>query len=229
MYVTSVTQSFAKVNTFSFTFAKENVCAFYHVVLYLVWGDKMTVGSRIKSARKKAGLTQKQLGECLGISYQTIAQWENNLRNPKYTTLRRIAEALGVSAQYLLNGKYLGKITDYGNGIRVYSGASMHELDLMVADRQENSFKVVFHAPRVLITIDNNSNATQEQIDDVISLYRESKNTPTVHDIRVNSLLLAFSQLNIDGQIKAIERVDELTEIPKYQKDMKQSNSSDNS
>lgn len=56
----------------------------------------MTTGQRIKTARKKEGLTQKELGEKLGITYQTVAQWENNLRNPKRETLQRIASALGV-------------------------------------------------------------------------------------------------------------------------------------
>lgn len=32
------------------------------------------------------------------------------------------------------------------------------------------------------------------------------------------ALLTAFSQLNPEGQTKAVERVEELTEIPKYQK-----------
>lgn len=188
----------------------------------------MTVGSRIKSARKNAGLTQKQLGKCLGISYQTIAQWENNLRNPKYTTLRKIADALGVSTEYLLNGEFYGSVTGYGDGICVYSGASKHELDMMIAERDPNSFKIVFHAPGILITVDNNSTATPAQIDDIISIYRESANLPTAQDIRISRLLLAFSQLNIDGQFKAIERVEELAEIPKYQKAMEQTGSSNN-
>ncbi|MCM1234380.1 MAG: helix-turn-helix domain-containing protein [Ruminococcus flavefaciens] len=63
----------------------------------------MTVGKRIKEARKKAGLTQKELGERLGISYQTVAQWENDLRNPKQETLQRIANALNISLLSLQN------------------------------------------------------------------------------------------------------------------------------
>ena len=61
----------------------------------------MTTGQRIKAARKSAGFTQKELGEKLEISYQTIAQWENNLRNPKVETLQRIADALGVPVSEL--------------------------------------------------------------------------------------------------------------------------------
>lgn len=60
----------------------------------------MTRGQRIKAARKNSGLTQKELGSRLGVAYQTVAQWENDLRNPKYETVQRIADALGVPESY---------------------------------------------------------------------------------------------------------------------------------
>lgn len=63
----------------------------------------MTTGQRIKAARKNAGLTQKELGQRLGVAYQTLAQWENDLRNPKPDTLQRIAAALDVSIYMLLD------------------------------------------------------------------------------------------------------------------------------
>lgn len=62
----------------------------------------MTVGQRIQQARKKAGLSQKQLGEKLGLSASMIGQWENDLRNPKYDTLKRIAAALDTEAWKLM-------------------------------------------------------------------------------------------------------------------------------
>ena len=62
----------------------------------------MTTGQRIQQARKKAGLSQKQLGEKLGLSASMIGQWENDLRNPKRETLVKIAHALEISAAYFL-------------------------------------------------------------------------------------------------------------------------------
>ena len=62
----------------------------------------MTTGQLIKAARKKAGMTQKELGQRIGTTYQTLAQWENDLRNPKFETLQRIANALGVPVQELI-------------------------------------------------------------------------------------------------------------------------------
>ncbi len=62
----------------------------------------VTIGDRIKAARKEAGMTQKELGAALGISFQAVAQWENNLRNPKVETVLKIAKVLNVNPQRLL-------------------------------------------------------------------------------------------------------------------------------
>ena len=117
----------------------------------------MTTGELIKAARKKAGMTQAQLAEKLGISYVGVSQWENDLRNPKLDTLQRIASALGVPVQDLFS-------------------------DWEAVDKEE--FKRVF-------------------------LYGEG-----IKD-RIDA---ALDRLNDEGQEKAAERVEELTEIPKYQK-----------
>ena len=62
----------------------------------------MATGEKIANARKEAKLTQKELGEKLGVTAQSVAQWENNLRNPKFETLARIAEALQVPVYELM-------------------------------------------------------------------------------------------------------------------------------
>ena len=63
----------------------------------------MTTGQYIKSARQKAGMTQAQLAEKLGIPYQSIGQWERDIRNPKLDTLKRIAHALNITIQELMD------------------------------------------------------------------------------------------------------------------------------
>ena len=64
--------------------------------------DFMTVGQRIRYARKKMGMSQKDLADKLGISYVGVSQWENDKRKPKYETLQRIAHALNTSAMELM-------------------------------------------------------------------------------------------------------------------------------
>ena len=63
----------------------------------------MTTGERIKLARKNANITQADLATKLDIPFQSISQWERDVRKPKLATLQRIATALGVSVSSLMD------------------------------------------------------------------------------------------------------------------------------
>ncbi len=56
----------------------------------------MSIGNNIKAARSAAGLTQKELAFKCDVAEITIRQYETDKREPKYETLERIAQALGV-------------------------------------------------------------------------------------------------------------------------------------
>lgn len=57
--------------------------------------------SRIVQLRKSAGLTQEELADKAGVTVRTIQRIENNETMPRAYTMRRIAEALGVTVQDL--------------------------------------------------------------------------------------------------------------------------------
>lgn len=61
----------------------------------------MLLGEQIQKIRKRAGLTQAELGRRLGVSGSMVGQWEGNHRAPKYETIARIAKALDVTVEYL--------------------------------------------------------------------------------------------------------------------------------
>ena len=63
----------------------------------------MTTGELIREARKKKGLTQRELGELLGMSDVGVAQWEKGLRNPRLETRQRIAKALDIDVTALMS------------------------------------------------------------------------------------------------------------------------------
>lgn len=66
-------------------------------------GDiKQQVGQQIREARKAKGLTQKELGEKLGVSESTVNQYESGKQNLTIDTLGKIADALGFSFSTLL-------------------------------------------------------------------------------------------------------------------------------
>lgn len=61
----------------------------------------MTMGEMIKAARKKAGLTQKELADRLGITNSTISAFERDKTNMKQSTLLKICDALDISLMEL--------------------------------------------------------------------------------------------------------------------------------
>lgn len=68
----------------------------------------MTLGEKIKSARKNAGFTQEQLAEKLLVSRQAITKWEADKGMPDIDNLRRLSKLLNVSIDYLLeNGEQI--------------------------------------------------------------------------------------------------------------------------
>lgn len=62
----------------------------------------MTIGERIKVARKERRMTQKQLGAVSGTSETTVKQYERGVRQPRLDQLQRIADALDVPVGELL-------------------------------------------------------------------------------------------------------------------------------
>ena len=60
------------------------------------------VGSNVRRARKRSGLTQERLAKLSGYGQQYISTLEQGLRNPTIITIYEIAQALGVNYLELL-------------------------------------------------------------------------------------------------------------------------------
>ena len=63
----------------------------------------MTLGEKIRQARRKCGLSQEQLAEKLAVSRSAIAKWETDKGLPDVGNLKMLARLLGVSVDYLLD------------------------------------------------------------------------------------------------------------------------------
>ena len=61
--------------------------------------------NRIKSLRKAKKITQKQLGDVLGVAESTISMYESGNRQPDVDTMRKIADYFNVTIDYLIGGE----------------------------------------------------------------------------------------------------------------------------
>lgn len=74
----------------------------------------MEIGSKIKKSRADANLTQEQAADLLGVSRQTISNWENEKSYPDIISVLKMSNLYDVSLDYLLKGDiFMSKYTDY--------------------------------------------------------------------------------------------------------------------
>ena len=85
----------------------------------------MTLGEKIKEARKQSGLSQEQLAEKMSVSRSALAKWETDKGLPDIDNLKALASFLNVSVDYLLDdGERIDELvtreaydlTSYGKG-----------------------------------------------------------------------------------------------------------------
>ncbi len=62
----------------------------------------MKLGDQLKEARTRAGLKQEELAQELGVSRQTISNWENNRSFPDIGSMMRLSSIYGMSLDALL-------------------------------------------------------------------------------------------------------------------------------
>lgn len=62
----------------------------------------MTFGEKFKSKRKRAGLSQEQIADKIGVSRAAIAKWETDRGMPDIDNLIRISEIFETSTDYFL-------------------------------------------------------------------------------------------------------------------------------
>lgn len=63
----------------------------------------MNIGNKIRELRKQRGIAQEQLAESIGISFQAVSKWENNIALPDITLVPVLASYFGVSMDELFD------------------------------------------------------------------------------------------------------------------------------
>ena len=160
----------------------------------------MTIGELIQAARKKAGITQVELGKRLGVSGSMIGQWENNLRNPKSETIGKLAVALGDSFEEVWNvyqDDWEKRTVEKLKAIRVEDEAIAQE----IRESTEKRTQVI------------------QELSEEAEAKGETEISNFIKSPTGRSIICAYSCLNRDGQDEAENRLWELTEISKYRRE----------
>lgn len=177
------------------------------------------VGNRIKEARIGKGWSQEELASKIGTTKATISRYEKGLREPRIDTLCALADksVLDVSIGYLqgYESKDAEKIVD------ALKKSDMRTVENLMG-LPEGSILPLSDEDRTEIEdqLQKKQHNSETNINKLKFFLKIHYSEFTEQDYcSLRSMIEKFSALNYDGQQKAIERVEELSEIPKYQKE----------
>jgi transcriptional regulator with XRE-family HTH domain len=63
--------------------------------------DTVKIGRRLRTLREEHLLTQGELGEAAGVSRDQVSRIERDEVDPRFSTIRKLAKALGVDPREL--------------------------------------------------------------------------------------------------------------------------------
>lgn len=147
-----------------------------------------------------------------------IGQWENDLRNPKQETLRRIADALNVQVFDIMDD-YSPVVRELRNG-----SLTLEELATEIGTSKERILELLnleIDDPEFMEKVKKTALKLSMREENIIMLkkYVETRFAEAeAWKARLDEIGKDMKELNDEGQQEAVKRVKELTEIAKYQR-----------
>ncbi len=119
----------------------------------------MSIGSNIKRLREARNVTQKELGEAVGVTDKAVSTWELGIKDPRMGTIQKLADYFGVSKSDIIEDRF--KDEDL---IRL----DADELEFLREIRERPEMKVMFSVTK---------NTTKEDLIKAIKIIEALKNT----------------------------------------------------
>lgn len=159
---------------------------------------KETIGMRIQQSRKEKGFTQSELAKKLFVSAQAVSKWENDQASPDITMLSSLSEILGVTIDYLINGKKEAETV-----LKVEEKKNIEDMIFKVKIL-DGETKVNINLPLALLTI-------VKDLDSLISVDNEAVSN-SIKGIDFNKLI-ELAEKGVLGKLMEIEDEGTLVQV----------------
>lgn len=190
----------------------------------------MKFNERLRAVRKERGLTQAELAEKAGIAINSVRLYESGKVVPKIDTVRKITSALRMSVNdFITDDSYLKKTADEREFYAIREMASRirrcvkqeqytnpsNEINHQLIKGWISEFAPVV-AEKYAISVESleDASATIEMFATDIHLATEIDQLPEHHQ----QIIDLMDTLNETGQRVAVSRIEELAQLPQYQK-----------
>lgn len=183
--------------------------------------DQEKVGKFIKEIRIKNNLTQKELADKLGVTFQAVSKWENGKNIPDISLLKEISRLFDVNIDDILEGETKNKINNR-NIYYILGGIIVAIIILLIVflsgDRHDFEFK------QISTSCDNfNITGSMAYNKDKTSLYISSVEFCGSDDNEVYESIKCTLYEDHDGEENEISscKIDNNITLEEYLKDVK--------
>ncbi len=169
-----------------------------------------SVGNNIKLARQKKNMTQDELASAIEVTKSAISKYELDHREPGMRTLQKIARVLDTDIFTLIGYRSIDESTQ-----GVVDALNQHNqifFNILNSTEIPDSIKETISSELPLDAMTALTALSYQAHKAALDLNSISADEP------IAKIATILDKLNLTGQQKAVERVEELTEIPKYQK-----------
>lgn len=160
-----------------------------------------SIGEFIKLKRKQLNLTQKDLAARLGVSDAMVSAYETGKRNPKPTTIRKIAEAFSMSPEEIA--------INYQNELQATFVKTLRKNPIL--------FQMYERTDADAVTMPDTSVIDEEKMKELENVGVALPNYNP--NLRPRMIAAQIRKLNMAGQQKLIDYMEDLLKIPSYQKE----------
>lgn len=154
-------------------------------------------------------VTPAQVRKALGISQSTMASWKSRSLTPKYGTVKKIADYLHVDWTDLIPEE------EQAQSVIGHVKSKLYELGAKDVEEYDD---IAYEIKQDMIDEAANPEEYEDAIKTKVSDIQIYLLTSKLQKARLLQINESLSKLNDAGQQKAVERVEELTEVPKYQR-----------
>ena len=159
-------------------------------------------GENLKRLRKEKELTQENLAEFLGVSFQTISKWERGETYPDITTLPIISRFFNVSIDDLLGVNKSREEKQINEYLKLYDNMKLKDVTLTFNLFQEavkefpNDFRILIRYMELLYDVKGFGQGGYKDISkEIASIYEKIQNYCTDDNIRIRSKVIMISHL----------------------------------
>ncbi len=170
------------------------------------------LGNKIREKRKEKGMSQEKLASILGVTKSTISKYELGLREPGLDQLFKIADALSLGPFALIPENMQNAFFAGYNKLLHTNRYHNAQTDEEAEAAEDDTFDLLQYFNEL------DEHGQKRAIACARALTGRAPVIDIVPPDPIECAVTAMCKLNPEGQSKAVERVEELTEIPKYKK-----------